>query len=404
MQYDFETLVDRSKLGSSKWFFMRQAVPEMPEGIVPFSVADMELKNAPEILAGLREYLQDDRMILGYTIPTPGFIRAVQGWMERVHHWEVDPQWAVLSPGVLPALFASVKCYTQPGDGVILFSPVYYPFRDSITVSGRTVVDVPLIDRARHYEIDWAAFEQAAAKPENKLLLLCSPHNPVGRVWTEEELRRLSEICLRHHVLVLSDEIHADLLMPGQKHTVYATISEEAKQNCVIYTAPSKTFNLAGLQTAVVFIPNPELRKTFQDFMASNYLRTLTATGMKACEIAYTQCDEWYRQLLAHIDRNRQAVEDYMARNIPEIVVYLMEGTYLQWWDCRGLGMTAQELEQFMRHEAFVFMDEGAIFGATGQGFERINLACPTKVLLDALDRIREALRRRQADALPDNG
>lgn len=395
MKYDFETLVDRSKLGSSKWYFMRQAVPEMPEGIVPFSVADMELKNAPEIMAGLREYLQDDNMILGYTIPTMGFLQAVGGWMLRMHHWKVEPQWAVLSPGVLPALFASVKCYTDPGDGVILFSPVYYPFRDSITISGRTVVDIPLIDRQKHYEIDWDAFEQVARKPENKLLLLCSPHNPVGRVWTEDELRRLSEICLKNNVLVLSDEIHADLLMPGQKHTVYATLSEEAQQHCVIYTAPSKTFNLAGLQTAVTFIPNPELRKTFQDFMASNYLRTLTAPGFKACEIAYTQCDEWYHQLLAHIDHNRQLVEDYMARNLPEIVVYPMEGTYLQWWDCRGLGMDYKELEHFMRHEAFVFMDEGTVFGETGKGFERMNLACPSKVLLDALDRIKNAWDRR---------
>ncbi len=395
MKYDFETLVDRSKMGSSKWFFMRQAVPEMPEGIVPFSVADMELKNAPEIMAGLREYLRDDNMILGYTIPTPGFINAVRGWMKRMHNWDVDLRWAVLSPGVLPALFASVKCYTAPGDGVILFSPVYYPFRDSITISGRTVVDVPLIDNDRHYEIDWDAFERAAEDPANKLLLLCSPHNPVARVWSEEELRRLSEICLKNHVLVLSDEIHADLLMPGQKHTVYATLSEAAQQNCVIYTAPSKTFNLAGLQTAITFIPNPELRKTFHDFMESNYLRTLTATGFKACEIAYTQCDEWYKQLLAHIDHNRQVVEDYMAENIPEIIVYPMEGTYLQWWDCRGLGMDYKELEQFMKHEAFVFMDEGAVFGETGQGFERMNLACPTKVLLDALDRIKDALSKR---------
>lgn len=396
MKYDFETLVDRSQLGSSKWFFMRQAVPEMPEGIVPFSVADMELKNAPEIMAGLREYLQDDNMILGYTIPTMGFIRAVAGWMQRIHHWTIDPHWAVLSPGVLPALFASVKCYTEPGDGVILFSPVYYPFRDSITISGRTVVDIPLIDHQKHYEIDWEAFEKAAKEPSNKLLLLCSPHNPVGRVWTEEELLRLSEICLKNNVLVLSDEIHADLLMPGQKHTVYATLSEQARENCVIYTAPSKTFNLAGLQTAVTFIPNPELRKTFQSFMDSNYLRTLTAPGFKACEIAYTQCDEWYHQLLAHIDHNRQVVEDFMQAHLPEIIVYPMEGTYLQWWDCRGLGLEPKELEHFMKHEAFVFMDEGYIFGESGKGFERINLACPTKVLTDALSRLEQAWKVKQ--------
>lgn len=396
MKYDFETLVDRSLTGSSKWYFMQQEISEAPESIVPFSVADMELKNAPEIMEGLREYLQEDNVILGYTIPTPAFLHAVTGWMKKVHDWDADWHWGVMSPGILPALFASVRCYTNAGDGVLMFSPVYYPFRESIVSGGRRVVDIPLIDNNRHYEIDWEMFEQEAAKEENKLLLFCSPHNPVGRVWSKEELLRLSEICLKHHVLVVSDEIHADLCMPCQKHTVYAKISEEAAQNCVICTAPSKTFNLAGLQTALVFIPNPDLRACFQKEMAKNHLMTLNTVGFKACEIAYTKCDEWYRQLLAHIDQNRQLVENYMAEKIPEIIVYPMEGTYLQWWDCRGLGMDDKELEYFMKHEAFVFMDEGKIFGESGRGFERMNLACPTHVLLAALDRIYEALKKRK--------
>lgn len=200
---------------------------------------------------------------------------------------------------------------------------------------------------------------------------------------------------MKSNILVLSDEIHADLLMSGHEHTVYATLSEEAAKNCVIYTAPSKTFNLAGLQTAVIFIPNQELHKKFVDQMASNYLRTLTTTGFKACEIAYTQCDEWYKELLVHIEHNCRVVEQYMEQNIPEIKVYPMEGTYLQWWDCRKLGMSCEELEHFMRHEAFVVMDEGYLFGETGKGFERINLACPTRVLTDALNRIRDALSRK---------
>jgi len=395
MQYDFETLVDRREIGSSKYYFAQQASPQMPDNIVPLSVADMELKNPPEIMAGLREFLDDDKVILGYTIPTMGYLRALMGWMERIHGWKIDPQWLVLSPGVIPALYESVKCYTDPGDGVILFSPVYYPFRDAITLGGRAVVDIPLLDDGTRYTIDWNRLEDEAKKPENKLLLLCSPHNPVGRVWTREELTQLAEICNRNHVLVISDEIHEDILMPGYRHTVYSTISEESAQNCVICTAPSKTFNLAGMQTANILIPNSELREKFRKEMSDSYMRTLTITGFKACELAYTQCDEWYRQMLRHIDSNRLFVENYMVEQIPQIQVRSMEGTYLQWWDCRSLGMEPKELEQFQRQKAYLILDEGYIFGQTGAGFERINLACPQAVLEQALERLRGALAKR---------
>lgn len=397
MQYDFDTLVDRRPLGSSKYFFAHQAVPEAPSGTIPFSTADMEWKNPPELLAGLRDFLQDDRVILGYSIPTMSYLHALAGWMERIHHWTIDPRWLVPSPGVIPALYESVRCFTNPGDGVILFTPVYYPFLDAVKISGRKLVDVPLVDHERHYEINWTALETAASDPANKLLLLCSPHNPVGRVWTKEELERLSQIALKNHVLVISDEIHNDLLMPGQTHTVYATISKEAEQNCIICTAPSKTFNLAGLQCANILIPNPELRRTFQAQMNAHYMRTLTITGYKACELAYTCCDEWYSQLLEHIDSNRRLVEEFMAAELPQIIVYPMEGTYLQWWDCRGLGMEPKELDHFMKHEAYLILDDGAIFGAAGNGFQRINLACPESVLKQALVRLKTAWDAHQA-------
>lgn len=396
MNYDFKTVVNRSKCGASKWCMMQDAVPDVPEGIVPFSVADMELKNAPEIMAGLREFLQDDQTILGYTTMTPDFLSAMVGWEKRIHDWSVCPEWAALSPGVVPALNTSIRCFTEVGDGVILFTPVYYPFYDVIKKNGRTVVDIPLIDNNHHYEIDWQAFEAAASKPENKVLLFCSPHNPVGRVWTREELEKLSEICLNNHILVLCDEVHQDLLMPEHTHTVYASLSEKTAQNSVTYIAPSKTFNLAGLQTAFAIIPNNELHKRFTQEMEFVCMRTLNIIGFKACEIAYTRCDEWYYALLQHINHNRQVVEEYMAAHIPEIIVYPMEGTYLQWWDCRGLDMTPKELEHFMQHEAFVFMDEGYIFGKMGEGFERINLACPTDVLVDALKRISMAIEERK--------
>lgn len=395
MQYDFENVIDRSKLGSSKWAGMKRANPNVPDGIVPLSVADMELKNAPQIMDGLREFLDADKISLGYTSPTESYNEAVRGWMKIRHGWAVDMTWNVLSPGVVSAFFNAVRAFSEPGDGVIIFSPVYYPFKMSIDIHKRTLVDVPLVERGLRYEIDWEKFESAAKSPANKLLLFCSPHNPVGRVWTEEELRRLSRICLANNVLVLSDEIHNDLIMKGYKHTVYATLSEDAAQNCIVFTAPSKTFSLAGLQTSNVFVPNEKLRARFSQEMFSSALFTLNIVGYKACEIAYTQCADWLDQVLALIERNARLTEKFIAENIPQIRVFPLEGTYLQWWDCRTLFDDYKEMEEFMQKKAYLFMDEGYLFGETGQGFERINLACPTQVLLKALDRLSAALKTR---------
>lgn len=395
MIYDFVNALDRSKLGSSKWNGMKKANPDVPEGIIPFSVADMELKNAPEIMDGLREFINVDTLMFGYTSPTDCYNEAVKGWMKKRFNWDVDMEWNVLSPGVVSAFFNAVKAFTEPGEGVIIFTPVYYPFKMSIETNKRTLVDVPLVDRGMHYEVDWEKFEAAAKDPVNKVLLFCSPHNPVGRVWTVEELSQISKICLANNVLVLSDEIHNDLIMPGYKHTVYATISKEAEQNCLIFTAPSKTFSLAGLQTSNIIVPNKELREKFSKQVFSSALFSLNTIGYKACEIAYTQCEDWLEQVIVLIHDNAKLVERYMAENIPEIKVYPLEGTYLQWWDCRELFDDYKEIDEFMQKKAFLFLDEGGMFGETGKGFERINIACPTHILQEALDRLSAALKKR---------
>ncbi len=395
MMYDFKNAINRSKLGSSKWNDMKKANPNVPDDIIPFSVADMELKNAPQIIEGLRDYLDTDKVTLGYTAPTEHYNEAVHGWMKNQHGWDVDMKWNVLSPGVVTAFFHAIKAFSHPGDGVIIFSPVYYPFRLAIDLNNRTVVDVPLVDRGMRYEINWDQFEAAAEENANKLLLFCSPHNPVGRVWTEEELRRISEICLKNNVLVLSDEIHNDLIMPGYKHTVYATLSKEAEQNCLIFTSPSKTFNLAGLQTSNIFVPNEEMHKNYFKTMFGSALFCLNTLGYKACEIAYTQCNDWLEQVIGLIAENAKLVETFMAENIPQIKVYPLEGTYLQWWDCRELFDDYKDMEEFLHKKAYLFLDEGYLFGETGKGFERINLACPTHDLQEALDRFNTALKAR---------
>ena len=246
---------------------MYAANPNVPEGTVPFSVADMEFKNPPQIAEGIGEYLKNS--IMGYTFATDAYYDAVIGWMKRRHNWDIKKEWIVEYPGVVPALYHMVNLFTAPGDGVLLFTPVYYPFYNAVRKGGRTLAESRLLLTGDHYEIDFADFEEKAKDPKNKLLLLCSPHNPVGRVWTKEELAKIGEICLKNNVMVVADEIHNDMIMPGYEHTVYATVSEEMAQNCIVCTSPSKTFNMAGMMTSNIIVPNPELKQKVYDYRES---------------------------------------------------------------------------------------------------------------------------------------
>lgn len=390
MKYDFETLVKRNGIGSGKWDSMYEAVPELPDDIVPFSVADMELKNAPEIVDGLKEYL--DHTILGYTGATDSYYEAVMNWMERKHSFRPQKEWFVETAGVVPAIKQMVAAFTEPSDAVLITPPVYYPFKMSVEENNRKLVESELVIRDGRYEIDFEDFEKKASQPEVTLFILCSPHNPVGRIWTREELLRICDICLRNHVFIISDEIHFDLIMPGNEHISMGTFGQKYLENCAICTAPSKTFNLAGFQTSNIFIPNKEYREKIAG--ARGYF-SLNILGYKACELAYDRCEEWLAQLLVHLDGNRKLVEDFMAEKLPQIKVYPLQGTYLQWWDCRALGMNKEELEEFMQKKAYLFLDEGYLFGEAGEGFERINLACPRRVLAEALERLKAAVDAR---------
>lgn len=393
MKYDFETAPSREGQGSSKWATMRKANPNVPVGIVPLSVADMEFANAPQIAEGVSAYLRE--CVLGYPAPTAAYLGAVCGWMEHRHGWHVDPSWIVDYPGVVPAIFHLCRLLAGEGEGIILLTPVYYPFYDAVRTSGRALVDVPLVRVGDgRYGIDFEALEQAAADSRNTVLLLCSPANPVGRVWTQDELRRVADICLANGVTVVSDEIHADLVMPGHKHVPFASLSKEAAQHSVTCTAPSKTFNTAGLMTSNIIVPNDELRGRLRDFRSKQAVFSCNILGYKACEIAYNECEDWLEELLDVLDGNRRMVEEWAA-GINGIEVTPLEGTYLMWLDCRGLGMDARELERFMTHEALVFADEGYVFGECGEGFERINIACPPQVLAEALNRWKAALKAR---------
>lgn len=392
-RYDFTTRIDRKGTGSAKWEQMRAWNPAVEEGVIPLSVADMEFKTPPEVVEGLKAYL--DEAVLGYAVPYPEFLQAVVGWQRRRHDWNIEPEWIVNSSGVVSAFYAAIRALSEEGDGVIIFRPVYYPFGAAIADTKRTEVNVPLANRDGHYTIDFDAFEEAASNPRNKVLLFCSPHNPVGRVWTREELERIADIALRHGLYVISDEIWHDITMPGYQHTVFATVNEHLMDRLITCTAPSKSFNLAGLMTSNIIIANPELRERFCSALQAIHGDRIGVLGYRACELAYAHAEDWLLELLKVVDRNQHLVQDFFQKNFPQITAPLVEGTYLQWLDFRALGWSDEELEMFLHEEAQFFTDEGYIFGAEGSGYERINLALPTDALMEALERLRKALERR---------
>jgi len=388
MVYDFTTLPDRWNAGAFKYEDMKKKKPDVSREAVPLSVADMEFLDPPEVVAGLKDYL--DQNVLGYTGPTDAYFAAVRDWMARRHGYRPEREWFIISPGIVPALYELVKALTEPGEGVLMLSPVYHPFRFCAQEQGREAVFCPLIERERTYDIDFDRFESLCAQPRVKLFLLCSPHNPVGRIWTREELLRLSRICLAHGVVMVADEIHGDLILPGYSFVSVGTLPEKYVKNAILCTAPSKTFNLAGMQCSNLFVADGALREKLQK---KGHYPTLTALGYESCRLAYTRGEGWLEALRTVLGENKRLAEQYLAEHIPAIRPFELMGTYLMWLDCRGLGLDKEALEEAMI-QAELFFDEGYIFGPEGAGFERLNLACPAWVLLRALERLEAVARR----------
>jgi aminotransferase/cystathionine beta-lyase len=387
--YDFETTVDRTGTGAAKWEHMRTANPDVPAGISPFSVADLDLKLAPEIIDGLHEHLQN--AVLGYTMATDDYWDAVTGWFQTRHGWTVDREHILLAPGVVPAFNTAVRAVTEPGDGVIVQTPAYYPFFGAIEGNDRVVVRNPLVLRDGRWRIDLDDLAEKAADPRTTALLFCSPHNPTGRVWEREELEAIWRIARDNDLTVISDEIHFDLLMPGIQHTVFSTLNEDAAARTIVCTAPSKTFNLAGMATSNIVISDEGLREKYATEQARTGFFTLNALGFQACRLAYTKAGAWLDGLIDLVHDNHELVRSFLAERMPEVVVHDLEGTYLQWMDFRALGLTAEELERLHQQDALVFFDEGAMFGPEGEGFERMNLAAPRRAVEDALERLAQA-------------
>lgn len=396
MAYDFETHPSRKDVGSYKWDAMTKLNPDVSDDIVPLSVADMEFLTAPPIVEGLKTFL--DTAILGYSGTPKSYIDAVIAWCKRRHHFTFDSSWLVNTQGVVSAFFAAVDAFSKIGDAVALMSPVYYPFFRAIEAKDRKLVDCPLVKNGSNYEMDLNRFEKLVIENNVKLLLFCSPHNPVGRVWTRDELKALGNILIRHDVILVSDEIHCDILMPGQTHTVFQTLSEDIADRCLTMMAATKSFNLAGLGVSNIIIKNPELRQRFADQLRKNAATPHAILPYVATEIAYNACEDWFDAMCAVVWKNFIYLRDYMAEHIPQIKVIPLEGSYLAWLDCRDLGMDSDELKEFMTQKALLFLVEGQFFGPSGQGFERINLAAPHSVIVAALKRLKLALTAYQAD------
>lgn len=391
MKYDFENMINRKYQGSLKWNDMYSKKPDVGNNIVPLSVADMEFKNPPQITNGLKEYL--DNTILGYTCANESFKDSVVNWMKKRHNFEIEKDWIVNTSGVVPAFFSAIREFTQEDNGVIIMTPVYYPFYNAIKLQNRKIVECPLIETDGYYTINYELFEELSKDKNNKVLLFCSPHNPVGRVWKKSELEKLEEIILRNDILLLSDEIHFDLIMPEYKHTVFQTLSNELSERTITFTAPSKTFNIAGMSMSNIIIKNENLRQRFINSLNEICAMPFSSLGYKSCELAYNECEEWLEECIKVIDTNQRIINSFFKEKYPQIKAPLIEGTYLQWVDFRALNLNFKELEEFMINEAQLFLDEGYIFGKIGEGFERFNIAVPSKVIVDSLERLDKALQ-----------
>lgn len=391
MAFNFDEPIDRRNTFSIKYDFAQER--GKPDGLLPLWVADMDFRSPPAVIEAL--VAQSRHGIFGYSDTKPHYAETVASWFSSRFGWTPEPGWLVKTPGIVYATATAIRAFTRPGEAVLVQRPVYYPFFQLVAANERQLVNSPLVYEDGRYRIDFADFEAKIVDNHVRLFLLCSPHNPVGRVWTEAELRQMHEICLRHGVIVLSDEIHADFVYPGHRHHIAASLSPAIRDNAIICTAPSKTFNLAGLQAANIFIANPLLRQAFVDEIRRSGYSQLNTMGLVACQAAYAHGAAWLDDLLLYLQGNLDFVRGFLRQNLPQVHLVEPEGTYLLWLDFGGLFPSEPERQDFMLKEAGLWLDCGSMFGPEGEDFERINMACPRATLEKAFDQLGAAFRRR---------
>lgn len=380
MKFDFDEIVERRGTLSYKW-------DSTPEGTLPMWVADMDFKTAPAIIEAIRKRV--DNGCFGYTLVPQEYYDAVTSWFSRRHGWNIDPGMIIYTSGVVPAISAILKALTVPGDKVIIQTPVYNCFFSSIRNNRLETLSSPLLRRGDTFEMDFDDFELKASDPRTKIFLLCNPHNPAGRVWTRDELTRIGEICLRHGVTVVSDEIHCEFVFDGHTYTPFASISKEFSSNSVTCISPSKAFNIAGLQIANIVAPDAERRARIDRAINVNEVCDVNPFGVIATMAAYNESGDWLDALLIYIKGNYDYMADYCRRNLPGFPVTRLEGTYLAWMDCSRLGLTSEQIEEQLESEVGLRLNAGTLYGADGQHYMRWNLACPRSLVKDGLDRFR---------------
>ena len=389
MKYNFDEVIDRKNTDSMKWSASYLEQHFGSADCVPLWVADMDFRTAQPVIDAVTE--RAGHGIYGYALAGDEFYEAVIKWQKRRNGWEVKKEWIVFSPGVVPALWHIVRTFCSPGEKVILQSPVYYPFYKVIEDNGCQVINNRLINNGGRYEMNFDELEKQAADGSVRMMILCSPHNPVGRVWTKEELRRVSEICFANDVLLVSDEIHSDLVFRPNVHTPAASLSEELMMNTITCMAPSKTFNLAGVQVSDVIVPDRRLRRRLAGSLKSAGVMP-NVFGLAAQTAAYNEGEEWLEQLLEYLAGNLDVMENFITSELPEVKSRRPEGTYLAWLDFSGYGFTTEELQNRMKNKAGVALDDGYIFGDGGEPCQRINFACPRSVLIKAMERLRKGV------------
>jgi len=384
MNYNFDEVIDRRGTNSIKYDFAVER--GKPEDVIPLWVADMDFRTPPAVTDALMKAVRHG--IYGYSEIKSEYFEAIYNWFKKRFDWEVKRNWLVKTPGVVYAIAAAIRALTNEGDSVMIQRPVYYPFTECIIANNRKLVNNALVYKNGVYSIDFDDFEEKIIENNVKLFILCSPHNPVGRVWTRDELIRLGDICTRHGVIVVSDEIHADFIYKGHRHFIFGSLKDDFLNNSIICTAPSKTFNLAGLQVSNIFIANKEIKRNFKDEIRRTGYSQLNTMGLIACEAAYRHGAQWLDELKEYLEGNLNFVRSFLKERLPHIKMVEPQGTYLVWLDFTELHLTEEELEDLIVNRAKLWLDSGTMFGMEGRGFQRINIACPRAILEKALKQL----------------
>ena len=390
MKYNFDEIIDRSGTNSSKW--EPEVLKELfgEPDLMPFWVADMDFKVAEPIVEAIVKAAQHG--IYGYSNRPASYYQAIIDWTERRFGWKLEKEWIEYTPGIVPAVNYAIQAFCMPGDNVLIQQPVYYPFANAINNNGCHVVSNDLIFDGEKYNMDIKDLEEKLKDPKTTMMILCSPHNPVSRIWSREELKKVAQLCLENEVLLISDEIHNDLVFSGYKHTIFGLVGDEYLNNLIVCTAPSKTFNMAGMQSSNVIIPNSSLMRRFRRVLERNSIGSQNPLSIVSLEAAYKHGEEWLEQLLEYLEGNIKFIDEYLKNNIPKARMIKPQATYLAWIDFSAYVDEGSKIEELMAKKGKIAMDGGTWFGSQGAGFMRLNFACPRELLRQGLDRMKLAI------------